>query len=161
MKYSTESRLTAAWAMIGVASLIVILVSLFKPAQAGDWAATALVSSWHDSGGFTCRGVERDWNERNPGLLVRYKILLVGRYENSHADCAGVSYSNVFGLELPIGRVGPFDLTATTAVADGYLDENSNWGEYRPWASVNIRMGVFKVMYAYKVAAFGLHWEFK
>ena len=134
---------------------------------AGDFSVGVLLGSHHvASDGFVCDGARRDFNETNPGVYLRYKNLFVGRYENSYSGCAGVwkssglymapKYSTVIGAEADLGELGPVEFSVTGALADGYPDDGDAFGEYRPWASINAKVGIFKVFYSYKVVAFGL-----
>ena len=87
MRRRTEDRLIVSWVAVGIGSLVIVLVMPFGRAEAGDWSLMVMTNSWHRAGGHTCNGVEQDFNEDNRGLIVRYKNLIVGRYENSYSNC--------------------------------------------------------------------------
>jgi hypothetical protein len=152
-----------AWLATGICSLIVILVTLFGEAEAGDLKLGLMLASDHLDGTYDCDGEDRSVNESNPGLYAIYKGVLVGRYENSHSGC-GVKYSNLVGYQFELGRYRNLEFSVTAAVADGYRDFDDDKGQYRSWASINMKWNLFgkggpKMFYAYYVAAYSLEGE--
>jgi hypothetical protein len=92
--------------------------------------------------------------------MFRYKYLILARFENSYTGCwLDIKYSNMVGVEAPLGTTGPIEWSATAAIADGYPEFESDFGEYRAWGSVNAQIGLFKMHYGYNVIAFGLEWD--
>lgn len=135
---------------------VLILTCIWTQAKASDLSMGVLLGSNHPySDGARCDGVLRDYVEDNLGAFVRYKYLLVGRYENSYGNCDGTKYSNWLGFEAPLGQLGPVVFSVTAAIADGYPEPNFVDG-YLPWGSINGKIGPFKVFYSYKVIAFGM-----
>jgi len=103
-----------------------ILTCIWTQAKAGDWSVGVLLGSNHPySDGTRCDGVHRDYVEDNLGVFVRYKYLLVGRYENSYGNCNGFDYSNLLGVEAPLGQLGPVEFSVMAAIADGYPEFDS------------------------------------
>jgi len=141
--------------------VLVVLISLTaSKATASDWHLGILTNSYHPlSDTFNCNGVETDYNETNPGIFVRYKYLLVGRFENSMSGCDGAKWSNLLGVEADLGATGPIHWSVTAALTDGYPEfENpvDDFGEYKVWGSINARVGILKINYSYLAIAFGL-----
>lgn len=149
-----------------VAALLFIIWYLTAPAVKAadrpDWSVAVTLASYHHPGRtFECNGLERDWNEDNPGLFVRYKNLVVGRYENSQSGCNSIKHSTVIGVEPYLGRKWGIDWSVTAAVADGYGRSGSTDNDgYKGWASLNARVGPIKVWYSYYVTAIGLQVDF-
>lgn len=146
---------------VGLALALLLWLLIFMvwdESGAGDWSVQIPITSWHKSDGFECNGVQRNYNDSNLGLIVGYKWLRVGRYENSYSGCADeIKYSNLLALEAPLGEWQSIKFSFTGGLADGYREDNPDgFGEYRPFASVNAQWGVLKVMYGYEVAGAGL-----
>ena len=135
---------------------------LLNKCSANEWSIGYMAASWHKSSDYKCFNERRNYNEIQNGLYVKYKALTLGRYENSKSGCAGAKYSNFIGLEAPLWSVGQVDFSVMGAIADGYPnDDDSDFGEYQPAASLNAQWEIFKVFYGYKVAAISLQWDFK
>ena len=150
-----ERPLEFVWTLLGIIAFVLFLVSLFQEAEGAE--LEILLGSHHVfEDDFRCNGERRDFNETNPGAILHYNGLLVGRYRNSQADCDGLDYSNLLGFEFDLGEAGPVQFTASGGIADGYEDDDDGWGEYRAFASVNGRWRFVKVRYGYKVVAFSL-----
>jgi hypothetical protein len=140
--------------------LAIILFTIHE-ARAGDWNATVLLASSHPfSDTFECNGVDRDYNESNPGLIIGYKNFILGRYENSESGCGDIEYSNLIGADANLGELGPVQFSVTAGLSDGYQDEGGSFGEYKAWASVNAQLGPVKIYYGYRVIALGLTFNF-
>jgi hypothetical protein len=129
----------------------------FFTVNAGDWSFGLTTHSYHPhKRTFECDGVQNAYNETNPGIFVRYKYLLAGRYENSMSGCKGAKWSSFIGIEKDLGNTGPVIWSVTAAIADGYPEfrfpnERYDLGEYKVGGSVNARVGFFKIYYGYKV----------
>jgi hypothetical protein len=161
-----EEPYIATWVAVGIVSLIFILVLLFGPVKAGDLKLGLMLASDHRDQTYGCEdGYEREEriNETNPGLYVIYKGVLLGRYENSYSGC-GVKYSNLLGYQYELGSYRNLEFSVTAALADGYRDLDDARGEYRGWASINMKWNLFgkagpKMFYAYYVSAYALEGE--
>lgn len=149
---------------IGIALALLFWLLIFMvwdEARAGDWSIQIPLTSWHMSDGYECFGDPRDYNDSNLGLIVGYKWLRVGRYENSYSGCIdSVKYSNLIALEAPIGEWKSVKFSFTGGITDGYPGERvDGWGEYSPVASINAQWKILKFMYAYEIASFGLQFD--
>jgi len=161
-----EEPYIAAWVVVGMSSLILILILLFGEAEAGDLKLGLMLSSDHLDQTYNCAdGYEREEriNETNPGLYVIYKNVLLGRYENSYSGC-GVKYSNLLGYQYELGSYRNLEFSVTAALADGYRDLDDTRGEYRGWASISMKWNLFgktgpRMFYSYYVAAYAIEVE--
>lgn len=164
MRKRGDRKLYASdWACINVSLAMLALCAALLlwffsgKAEASDWRVGVLAASAHmHSTTYTCNGIETKWNENNPGFYVGYKNLVIGRYENSISGCNDYKYSNLLAFEESVGKVGPLEASFTLGVADGYDTANG----YRPWASINGKVGPLKLYYAFEVAAFALEYQF-
>ena len=146
----------------GLICWIIIIFGISQCEASEDFSVGLLLSSIHPlKDDYDCFGTQRDLNEENEGIMFRYKYLIVARYENSFAGCAGTRFSNLIGVEAPLGDTGPVKWSVTAALADGYTDFGGGFGKTktRPWASINAQIGLFKVHYAYEAIGFGLEWD--
>lgn len=144
--------------------LLVLLACLASDAAASDLKLGLMFASQHIDDGFTCDGIERDFEETNPGIYVIYHGFMVGRYENSYSGCQDLEYSNMIGYQFELGSYRDLEFSVTAALTDGYNDFEDGWDEYRAWASINMKWNLFgrvgpKMFYAYNVAAYSIEGE--
>jgi len=148
--------------ILGIGFWALIFVGISQCSASDDWRVGVFTNSLHPfDDTFNCNGGETDYNETNPGIFVRYKYLLVGRYENSMSGCDGAKWSNLLGVEADLGKTGPIHWSAIAALADGYPVfenpvNNHDFGQYKIWGSINARVGIFKLYYGYQAVGFGL-----
>ena len=144
-----------------IAFIAIVLFTVHHQVRAGDWSVGYMAASWHMEDDYRCEDERRDFNESNNGLYIKYKALIIGRYDNSQSGCDGAKYSNFVGLEAPLWSVGPVDFSIMGAIADGDPDDGDGFGEHKPVATLNAQWSVVKIFYGVKVAAIGLQWDFE
>lgn len=166
MSPKTEDMLIFSWTIVGGAALVTILVLLFgQPAQAGEWNGDdyrigAFVSSDHHDDDF-------EFNEDNWGLYGCYTRYCAGQFENSYSDIefwkdngrehfpAETRRSEFLSVDVLQARPWKLvEVTATFGVVNGYKGISSNH-EWRPFASVNLRLAFAKIWQIGPVTVYG------
>ena len=151
-------QLPKSWFFIPV--LLWLIVFTVFDAKAGDWKAGIFFASEHSSSQYTCDAIGKvDYNEENPGFWVSYNGFFVGRYENSVSNCPGFDYSNVLGYERTFYRYQEFSVSYALGMADGYFDDEITGG-YRAWASINLKVSIYKLWYGGRAAVHSLEFDF-
>ena len=134
-----------------------ILIIIWNNVEASDFKIGLFSRSHHhNQNTFDCLGIDKELNENNPGLYVIYHGVMIGRYENSHSGCGDSKYSNLIGYETELNEY--FSITA--GIADGYINDDGESDRYMPFASINGKLGPFKVWYGYTVTAISLEYSF-
>ena len=151
MKKRNENRYIFTWAAVGMAALIIILVSLFSPARAADWAVGGLIESNH-------YGSEAAVNEdHSDSLYGCIEWFCAGRYENSYSTPEKRRISRFAGFRYLLTSWHGLDFEAMGGFVDGYKGVRTD-DQIIPFAGLSLRYNIVKAWQLGKVTAYG--WEF-